>query len=64
MAIIENETTNGRTIINRGEYELHIWIMNCEYMRYELQVQILSGLEAKRYKRLTRIIANAGDFTG
>ena len=30
----------------------------------ELQVQILPRLEAKRYKRLRRIIANAGDFTG
>ena len=30
----------------------------------ELWVQILLGLEAKRYKRLRRIIANAGDFTG
>ena len=30
----------------------------------ELRVQILPGLEAKRYKRLMRIIANAGDFTG
>ena len=30
----------------------------------ELRVQILSGLEAKRYKRLRRITANAGDFTG
>ena len=29
----------------------------------ELWVQILPGLEAKRYKRLRRIIANAGDFT-
>ena len=29
----------------------------------ELRVQILPGLEAKWYKRLTRIIANAGDFT-
>ena len=24
----------------------------------------MPGLEAKRYKRLRRIIANAGDFTG
>ena len=30
----------------------------------ELWVQILLGLEAKRYKRLRRIIANAEDFTG
>ena len=30
----------------------------------ELQVQIFPGLEAKRYKRLRRIFANAGDFTG
>ena len=30
----------------------------------DLQVQILPGLEAKSYKRLKRIIANAGDFTG
>ena len=30
----------------------------------ELRVQILPGLEAKRYKRLRRITANAGDFTG
>ena len=30
----------------------------------ELRVQILPGLEAKRYKSLRRIIANAGDFTG
>ena len=30
----------------------------------ELWVQMLSGLEAKRYKRMSRIIANAGDFTG
>ena len=30
----------------------------------ELWVQILPGLEAKRSKRLRRIIANAGDFTG
>ena len=29
----------------------------------ELWVQILPGLEAKGYKRLRRIIANAGDFT-
>ena len=28
----------------------------------ELWVQILPGLEAKRYKRLRRIIANAGDL--
>ena len=28
----------------------------------ELRVQMLPGLEAKRYKRLRRIIANAGDF--
>ena len=28
----------------------------------ELWEQILSGLEAKSYKRLRRIIANAGDF--
>ena len=28
----------------------------------ELLVQILPGLEAKRYKRLRRIIANVGDF--
>ena len=30
----------------------------------ELRVQILPGLEAKRYKRLRRIIVNAGGFTG
>ena len=30
----------------------------------ELWVQILPGLEAKRSKRLRRIIANAGGFTG
>ena len=30
----------------------------------ELRMQILPGLEAKRYKRLGRIIADAGDFTG
>ena len=30
----------------------------------ELWVQILPGLEANRYKRLRRIIANAGNFTG
>ena len=30
----------------------------------ELPVQILPGLETKRYKRLMRIIANAGDFIG
>ena len=29
-----------------------------------LWVQMLSGLEAKRYKRMSRIIAKAGDFTG
>ena len=29
----------------------------------ELWVYILPSLEAKRYKRLRRIIANAGDFT-
>ena len=29
----------------------------------ELSVQILPGLEAKRYRRLRRIIANAGDVT-
>ena len=29
----------------------------------ELWVQILPGLEAKKYKRLRRIIANAGYFT-
>ena len=30
----------------------------------ELWVQILSALEAKRYKRLMIVIANAEDFTG
>ena len=30
----------------------------------ELWVQILPGLEAKRYEGLRRIIANAGDFVG
>ena len=30
----------------------------------ELWVQILPDLEAKRSKRLKRIIANAADFTG
>ena len=30
----------------------------------ELRLQILSVLGAKRYKRLVRIIANFGDFTG
>ena len=30
----------------------------------ELPVQILPSLEAKRYKRLRRIIANVGDFAG
>ena len=30
----------------------------------ELWVQILPDLEAKRYDRLRRIIANAGDFVG
>ena len=30
----------------------------------ELWVQILPGLEANRYKRLRRIISNAGNFTG
>ena len=30
----------------------------------ELRVLILPGLEEKRYKRLRRIIANAGDFPG
>ena len=30
----------------------------------ELWVQILPGLEVRRYKRLKRIITNAGDFTG
>ena len=29
----------------------------------ELRVQILPGLEAKRYKKLRRIIGNAGNFT-
>ena len=29
----------------------------------ELWLQILPGLEAKRYKELRRIIANARDFT-
>ena len=29
----------------------------------ELRVHILPSLEAKRYKRLRRIIANAGEFT-
>ena len=29
----------------------------------ELWVQILPGLEAKRYKRLGIIIASVGDFT-
>ena len=29
----------------------------------EFWVQILPGLEPKRYKRLRRIIANVGDFT-
>ena len=28
----------------------------------ELWVQILPGLEAKKYKRLRRITVNAGDF--
>ena len=50
MAIIENEY---RIIVNRGEQR---------DMNYG--AQILSGLEAKRYKRLRRIIANAGEFTG
>ena len=30
----------------------------------ELPVQILPALEAKRYERLRRIIANAGNVTG
>ena len=30
----------------------------------ELRVQIVPALEAKRYKKLRRIIANAGNFTG
>ena len=30
----------------------------------ELRLQILPGLEAKRYKMLRRIIADAEDFTG
>ena len=30
----------------------------------ELWVHILPDLEAKRYKRLRRIVANAGDITG
>ena len=30
----------------------------------ELRAQIFPGLEVKGYKRLRRIIANAGDFTG
>ena len=30
----------------------------------ELWAQILPDLEVKRYKRLRRIIANAGDFIG
>ena len=30
----------------------------------ELRVKILPGLEVKRYKRLRKIIANAGDVTG
>ena len=29
----------------------------------KLRVQIFTGLKAKRYKRLKRIIANAVDFT-
>ena len=29
----------------------------------QLWVQIMPGLEAKRYKRLRIIIANSGDFT-
>ena len=35
-----------------------------EKLSTELRVQILPGLEAKWYKRLRRIISNAGDFTG
>ena len=31
---------------------------------YGITVQLLPGLETKRYKRLRRIIANTGDFTG
>ena len=30
----------------------------------KLRVQILPRLQTKRYKRLRRITANAGDFTG
>ena len=30
----------------------------------ELWVQILPGLEAKKYKRMRRVIDNAGEFTG
>ena len=29
-----------------------------------MELQILPCLEAKRYKKLNTIIANAGDFTG
>ena len=35
-----------------------------EKLSMELWVQTLPGLEANRYKRPRRIIANAGDFTG
>ena len=28
------------------------------------KIQIFPGLEAKRYKKLRRIFANAGNFTG
>ena len=50
--------TNGRIIVNRGEKKRY------EKLSMELRVKILPGLEAKRHKRLRRIIANGGDFTG
>ena len=34
------------------------------YEKVSMELQILPCLEAKRYKRLNIIIANAGDFTG
>ena len=38
--------------------------MRYEKLCMEMRVPILPGLEATRYKRLRRIIANDRDFTG
>ena len=51
---LTNKRKNHRKQRKRGYKELFM----------ELRLQILSVLGAKRYKRLVRIIANFGDFTG